>query len=161
MHLIGTSDTLALFASGDNAVVIDTNVNLVLETGSTKVLSLAHDWSSTQIDVPASLEDLAAGALANFEIKVLSSGSRMYTIPKGVQNEAKKALEWRKEHKRGGTPVGLNTARTLAKGGQIGIETGKFFQGSESLQRLKGSQISTCHIQFLQVTQIFQALQAF
>lgn len=46
---------------------------------------------------------------------------RMYTIPGGVQSEAKKALEWRKKHKRGGTPVGLNTARTLAKGGQIGI----------------------------------------
>ena len=142
MHLIGTSKTLALFASGDNAVVIDTNVNLVLETGSTKVLSLAHDWSSTQIDVPASLEDLAAGALANFEIKVLSSGSRMYTIPKGVQAEAKRALEWRKEHKRGGTPVGLNTARTLAKGGQIGIEKvrhiAKYFPRHEIDKKAKG-----------------------
>ena len=50
------------------------------------------------------------------------SNPRMYTVPGGVQSEAKKALAWRKEHKRGGTPVGLNTARTLAKGGQIGIE---------------------------------------
>jgi hypothetical protein len=46
----------------------------------------------------------------------------MYTIPNGVQEEAKKALEWRKEEKRGGTSVGMNTARTLAKGGQIGIK---------------------------------------
>ena len=50
------------------------------------------------------------------------SDARMYTIPGGVQAEAKKALAWRKEYKRGGTPVGLNTARTLSKGGQIGIE---------------------------------------
>jgi hypothetical protein len=28
----------------------------------------------------------------------------MYTIPGGVQNEARKALNWRKETKRGGYP---------------------------------------------------------
>jgi len=42
------------------------------------------------------------------------SKNRMYTIPGGVQNEAKKALNWRKETKRGGTPVGISSARTLA-----------------------------------------------
>jgi hypothetical protein len=45
----------------------------------------------------------------------------MYTIPGNVQAEAKKALNWHAENHRGGTPVGLNTARTLAKGGQIGL----------------------------------------
>ncbi len=67
---------------------------------------------------------------------------RMYTIPGGVQAEAKKALEWRKEHKRGGTPVGLNTARTLAKGGQIGIEKvrhiAKYFPRHEVDKKGKG-----------------------
>lgn len=68
--------------------------------------------------------------------------SRLYTIPGGVQKEAKKALEWRKEHKRGGTPVGLNTARTLAKGGQIGIEKvrhiAKYFPRHEVDKKGKG-----------------------
>lgn len=45
----------------------------------------------------------------------------MYTIPDAVIAEAKRGLEWRKEENRGGTSVGLNTARTLARGGQIGI----------------------------------------
>lgn len=67
---------------------------------------------------------------------------RMYTIPGGVQAEAKKAIEWRKEHKRGGTPVGLNTARTLAKGGQIGIEKvrhiAKYFPRHEVDKKGKG-----------------------
>ncbi len=70
------------------------------------------------------------------------SERRMYTIPGGVQAEAKKALEWRKKHKRGGTPVGLNTARTLAKGGQIGIEKvrhiAKYFPRHEVDKKGKG-----------------------
>jgi hypothetical protein len=70
------------------------------------------------------------------------SESRLYTIPGGVQAEAKKALAWRKEHKRGGTPVGLNTARTLAKGGQIGIEKvrhiAKYFPRHEVDKKGKG-----------------------
>jgi hypothetical protein len=142
MHLIGTSGSLALFSSGDSAVVVDTDVNLVIETGNTGSLSLSYDWSSSPLEISNAVEDLAAGALANFEIKIIASGSRMYTIPKGVQNEAKKALEWRKEHKRGGTPVGLNTARTLAKGGQIGIEKvrhiAKYFPRHEIDKKAKG-----------------------
>lgn len=70
------------------------------------------------------------------------SERRMYTIPGGVQAEAKKALKWRKEYKRGGTPVGLNTARTLAKGGQIGIEKvrhiAKYFPRHEVDKQGKG-----------------------
>jgi hypothetical protein len=66
----------------------------------------------------------------------------MYTIPGGVQKEAKKSLEWHKEHHRGGTPVGLNTARTLAKGGQIGIEKvrhiAKYFPRHEVDKKGKG-----------------------
>lgn len=68
--------------------------------------------------------------------------SRLYTIPGGVQSEAKKALAWRKEYKRGGTPVGLNTARTLARGGQIGIEKvrhiAKYFPRHEVDKKGKG-----------------------
>jgi hypothetical protein len=70
------------------------------------------------------------------------SSDRMYTIPGGVQKEAKKALEWRKEHGRGGTPVGMNTARTLAKGGQIGIRKirhiAKYFPRHEVDKKGKG-----------------------
>ena len=70
------------------------------------------------------------------------SDERMYTIPGGVQKEAKKALEWRKKHNRGGTPVGLNTARTLAKGGQIGIRKvrhiAKYFPRHEVDKKGKG-----------------------
>ena len=70
------------------------------------------------------------------------SENRMYTIPGGVQREAKKALVWRKDFKRGGTPVGMNTARTLARGGQIGIEKvrhiAKYFPRHEVDKKGKG-----------------------
>lgn len=45
-----------------------------------------------------------------------------FKIPKAAQAEARKALAWRRDTGRGGTSVGLNTARTLAAGGTIGIE---------------------------------------
>jgi hypothetical protein len=65
--------------------------------------------------------ELAVSASTDLDIKVFSNNDRLYTVPKSVQSEAKRAIEWRKEHNRGGTPVGMNTARALAKGGQIGI----------------------------------------
>ena len=122
MNILGVNDSLVLFQSGDNAVVIDKDVNLVIETGNAEQMFSSSSWTPCSDDIPQAMFDLAQGALADLEIKVIVASGRMYTIPRGVQAEAKKGIEWRKEHKRGGTPVGLNTARTLAKGGQIGIE---------------------------------------
>ena len=122
MNILGVNDSLVLFQSGDNAVVIDKDVNLVIETGNAEQMFSSSSWTPCSDDIPQAMFDLAQGALADLEIKVIVASGRMYTIPRGVQVEAKKGIEWRKEHKRGGTPVGLNTARTLAKGGQIGIE---------------------------------------
>lgn len=42
-----------------------------------------------------------------------------FTIPEGVQKAAIRGLELRKKFKRGGTHVGLGTAKRLAKGGSI------------------------------------------
>jgi hypothetical protein len=122
VNILGVNDSLVLFQSGDNAVVIDKDVNLVIETGNAEQLFSSSSWAPCSDDMPQAMFDLAQGALADLEIKVIVASGRMYTVPRGVQAEAKRGLEWRKEHKRGGTPVGVNTARTLSKGGQIGIE---------------------------------------
>ena len=45
-----------------------------------------------------------------------------YAIPQQVQRNAKHGLKLRADLNRGGTDVGVNTARTLAAGGSIGIE---------------------------------------
>ena len=48
-----------------------------------------------------------------------------FTPPKGVREEAAKGLEWREEHKRGGTAVGVARARALANGRTISPQTAR------------------------------------
>lgn len=143
VDFVGRSGELALFSNGSDAAVVNTSLNLVVGVGEHSVLSATREWQSTDEVIPSSVIELAAGAVTTLDIKVITAAAgRMYTIPDGAKAEAKKALEWRKEHKRGGTPVGLNTARTLAKGGQIGIEKvrhiAKYFARHEVDKKGKG-----------------------
>tara|TARA_Y100000004_G_scaffold92612_1_gene103776 strand:+ start:5209 stop:6861 length:1653 start_codon:yes stop_codon:yes gene_type:complete len=45
-----------------------------------------------------------------------------FTIPKGAKDEAKRGLEWRKEYGRGGTSVGINSARYIVNNTTAGAE---------------------------------------
>ena len=140
---IGSYGDLALFGLRDKAVIIDTSCNLVLESGNVSVLSTSKKWELSEEPANTSVLELADAALIDLDVKVITAAAgRLYTIPKGAQAEAEKALEWRKEEGRGGTPVGLNTARTLAKGGQIGIEKvrhiAKYFPRHEVDKKGKG-----------------------
>ncbi len=139
---IGNFENLSLFSDGSKAVTIDSELNLVSEVGSHDQLSLSKEWQSSSEPAPENITALATVAIKYLEPPVVASAERMYTIPGGVQAEAKKALRWRKEFKRGGTPVGLNSARTLAKGGQIGIQkirhVAKYFPRHEVDKKGKG-----------------------
>jgi hypothetical protein len=46
-----------------------------------------------------------------------------FTPPKGVREEAQQGLDWRKEHGRGGTAVGVARARDLSNGVSVSPET--------------------------------------
>jgi len=142
IKFFGESPRYLLFTDDTNAVIIDKFTNMVDEVGTLAILASAHMWKNTGIEVEKSQTDLAAGALADLQVQVVVASARMYTIPKSAQAEAKKALEWRKEHDRGGTSVGLNTARTLANGGQIGIQKvrhiAKYFPRHEIDKKAKG-----------------------
>jgi len=143
VNFVGRSGELALFSNGSDAAVVNTSLNLVVGVGEYSVLSATREWQSTDEVISSSVIELAAGAVTTLDIKVITAAAgRMYTIPDGAKGEAKKALEWHKEHHRGGTPVGLNTARTLAKGGQIGIEKvrhiAKYFARHEVDKKGKG-----------------------
>jgi len=142
VNLCGESSSRLLFTDGRNAVSIDKITNIVEDVADLAVLSAYPEWREPSSEPTQTQIDLASGALADLEIHVITAAGRMYTIPKGAQSEAKKALEWRKEHKRGGTPVGLNTARTLSRGGQIGIEKvrhiAKYFPRHEVDKKGKG-----------------------
>lgn len=140
IQYLGSYNNLALFTNGELSAVVDVNLNMVTEFGVLSNLQ-PRNWSPEVSITDATLE-LAAAALITIEKSLTASAGRMYTIPDGVKNEAIKALKWRKEEKRGGTPVGLNTARTLAKGGQIGLSKvrhiAKYFPRHEVDKKGKG-----------------------
>jgi hypothetical protein len=143
VSLLGVENQEAVFVNQTHAAVIDTEIGVLTEVGDLKSVLSSRVWEFVEAEVSESLKTLAEIALSQVEQDTLiASGSRLYTIPTNVQAEAKKALKWRKEHKRGGTPVGLNTARTLAKGGQIGIEKmrhiAKYFPRHEVDKKGKG-----------------------
>jgi DNA-binding ferritin-like protein len=138
-EFVGSSDSLLLFTKGAWGVVVDSEANLVVASGASNVLSSSRKWTKTDVNEDA--QELASMSLATLVASASGSSSK-YTIPKTAQAEAKKALKWRKEEKRGGTPVGLNTARRLAEGGQIGIEKvrhiAKYFPRHEVDKKAEG-----------------------
>ncbi len=146
MTSVKKNDSSLLFFSDTSYAVIDVKTNSVVSTGGLKTFSDMSSYTVTDLaDVdPATLE-LAEAAMTSLNIETTFSTDRMHTIPKSVQAEAKRALDWKKEFNRGGTPVGENTARTLAKGGQIGIKKirhiAKYFPRHEVDKKGKGYKI--------------------
>jgi hypothetical protein len=139
-NFVGRSGSLLLFVLDDRGVVVDSDVNLIVASGKAEPLQSSRSWAPGEFSEES--HDLADSGLSFVDLSITADGSRMYTIPKAAQAEAKKALEWRKEEGRGGTSVGINTARTLAKGGQIGIEKvrhiSKYFARHEVDKKGKG-----------------------
>jgi hypothetical protein len=121
VEYVGKSGSKILFANDEVGVVVNGDDNLVLSVDDREALIASAQWDASE-EPNAVAEELAKAAVTEFDITVLSANDRMYTIPKGVVAEAKRALRWRKEEGRGGTKVGMSTARTLAKGGQVGLK---------------------------------------
>lgn len=65
-----------------------------------------------------------------------------FTIPKGAKEEAKRGLDWRKEFGRGGTDVGLNSARYILNNIEAGSEKvrhiAKYFPRHEVDKKAEG-----------------------
>jgi len=144
-HVAGELGQLLLVTDGDRSVIINSDLNLVSVAGSTRELQLLHRWEVPVISsLPEEVAELAEAALTSLNIDVVTAGGgqRMYTIPDAAVAEAKKALAWHAEHHRGGTPVGMNTARILARGGQIGLHKvrhiAKYFPRHEVDKKGKG-----------------------
>ena len=142
MNFSGRSGSQCLFLLDNDGVIVDEATNSVVSVDKHHALVASAQWSDSSVMPSQAVIDLASAAVTDLDIRVFSNNDRMYTIPKSVQKEAQRALEWRKEEKRGGTPVGLNTARTLARGGQIGIRKvrhiAKYFPRHEVDKKGKG-----------------------
>ena len=129
--LLGVSDGFALFGGTNGLTVVVGIANLDVFDPIPKLSVDFSRWDDADpAQVPTEAFELADNALGNAtQVEgtdvIIAAGAkdkRSFAIPKAAQAEAQKALTWRKEHGRGGTDVGLNTARTLAKGGSIGIQ---------------------------------------
>jgi hypothetical protein len=144
MDIVGKYGSHVLFSNENSGVVIDVEENVVIDSGPLSALIASTKWQDDSVEFDESTAELAQAALTTLNVSIVSSAGRMYTIPKGAQEEAKRALDWHKEFHRGGTPVGLNSARTLAKGGQIGIEKvrhiAKYFPRHEVDKKATGYQ---------------------
>jgi hypothetical protein len=138
----GKNDSQLLYVEDELGVVVDINSNAVICVDDKETVVASAAWDASLEEPEGVAPELAKAAITQLDIQVLASNDRMYTIPKSVSAEAKRGLNWRKEEKRGGTPVGLNTARRLSKGGQIGIEKvrhiAKYFPRHEVDKKAKG-----------------------
>jgi len=141
MEFVGRRGTQTAFASEDMCAVVDEMSNTVISLFPEKEFN-SEIFKKSELRPGTHVYELANAALTNLNIAITASSDRMHTIPKSVVAEAKRGLEWRKEFNRGGTPVGLNTARTLAGGGQIGIKKirhiAKYFPRHEVDKKGKG-----------------------
>ena len=142
IKFLGAKEENAYFSNETHVAVIDLDLGVLYEIGEIDSVFGSESLELAEAAISEDTYKLAEFALSQVKTETLVASARLYTIPKNVQAEAKKALEWRKENKRGGTPVGMSTARRLAKGGQIGIEKvrhiAKYFPRHEVDKKAKG-----------------------
>lgn len=116
----GRSGNLLLFTNGGRGVVVDSEFGIVVASGQADLLASSSAWTGGEFsDTDAALAD---SAFATMDATLSASTGRTYMIPKGVQKEAQKALDWMNTYRRGGTDVSVHTAGLLASGGHVEYE---------------------------------------
>lgn len=130
----GRSDNLLLFTNGDRGVIIDSNFGIVVASGQSELMRTSARWGSgeySELDL-----SLASTAFAAMNSTVSAATGRMYTIPRGVQQSARRGVQEMNNLHRGGTDVSVSTATLLASGGQISFEklrhVAKYFSRHEN-----------------------------
>jgi hypothetical protein len=99
---------------------------------TTAACPIAKPWGVFKSDERQLMGCHASESDANDQIAALYASEQLerakydgidFTPPEGVREEAKQGLEWRREHNRGGTPVGVARARDLSNGKEISPDT--------------------------------------
>lgn len=115
VSFIGRSGHFVLFSQDDQAVIVDSRVSVVTAFGPLKELESAKDWDSG--DYSETDHAMAVTAFSSEEGPSPEATGRLYTVPRGVQMAAKRALE---SLSVGSFPKGaVRVAEELAAGGQI------------------------------------------
>lgn len=116
----GRNGGLLLFTDEGRGVVVESEFGVVVARGRADILQNSASWAQGEFS-EADMKT-AEAAFSTMDATVSQPTGRMYTIPKGVQSEAKKAYDWMNRYERGGTDVSVHTAGLLASGGQIPFE---------------------------------------
>lgn len=116
----GRNGGLLLFTDEGRGVVVESEFGVVVARGRADILQNSAAWTPGEFS-EADMKT-AESAFSTMDSVVSQPTGRMYTIPKGVQSEAKKAYDWMNRYGRGGTDVSVHTAGILASGGQIPFE---------------------------------------
>jgi hypothetical protein len=115
-EFIGRSDNHLLFSDAEktHGVIVDSRVSLVVTSGDFSTLESAEAWGDGEFS--ATDQEIASTVLASLENPDPEPTGRMYTVPRGVQLNARKALTAASDSE---GPVARYIGTLLAAGGQI------------------------------------------
>lgn len=115
-EFIGRSDNHILFSNPEktHGVIVDSRVALVVTSGDFSTLESAESWGDGEFS--ATDEEVASAVLSNLDSPEPEPTGRMYTIPRGVQVNARKAIVASSGKE---SPVAHYIGTLLAAGGQI------------------------------------------
>jgi hypothetical protein len=117
---VGRTGDWAAYQRGDKTVFV--NVNTLDATDPLDVSLVASGTQFTPQEESVETEISARESFIGLSVFSASFGEdEMIKIPADVKAAAKRAIEWRRIYNRGGTDVGMNTARMLAKHDRISI----------------------------------------
>lgn len=116
-EFIGRSGTHILFSNTEktHGVIVDSRVSLVVTSGDFSTLESAESWGDG--DFSATDQEIAQTVIASLESPNPEPTGRMYTIPRGVQLNARKAITAASADSEGQVAQYIGTL--LAAGGQI------------------------------------------
>ena len=116
-EFIGQSGHNVLFSNEEktHGVIVDSRVSLVVTSGPFSTLESAQEWGDGQFS--ATDVDIASTVLEGLEQPEPEPTGRMYTIPRGAQNNARKALVAATDASEGHVAQYVGTL--LAGGGQV------------------------------------------
>lgn len=119
-EFIGQSDNHVLFSNKERTlgVIIDSRVSLVVASGDFNTLKTSKTWGDGEYS--ALDQGMALSAISAMENPVPESTGRMYTVPRGVQTNARSALTTASIASEGAVPMYVGTL--LAAGGQISFD---------------------------------------
>ena len=120
MNYIGRSGDWAAYQRSGKTVFV--NVYTLDTTDPIDSSLVASGLAFSQQDEIVEIENSARESFIGTSVFSASFGEdEMIKIPADVKAAAKRAIEWRRIYNRGGTDVGMNTARMLAKHDRISI----------------------------------------